>query len=245
MVWSPHFWLSVSNKILSGTHPECTSRVTRRSTPDRLEAPRSADRQSRGRSLDIHALFDSARTLRCPPRQYYTRRQSEMSVREMAAGKGDLFRVPAHISALRELFLSAGECLLCYNQFSCGSGGTGRHTIYPYRFRNSLQTSDYRPSAFRLHHFQQCSSERPVAPGRPQTQAVGAKSGAEKPISNTHALKGSSTQLQTTTCTSSLLHARLNEINEMPTGHRSGCRRVPEIRPLKQHHFGLLNRCTG
>src|SRR5208282_6183120 len=39
----------------------------------------------------------------------------------------------------------------------------------------------------------------------------------------THALKGSPTQLQTTTCTSSLLHARHNKINEMPTRHRSGC----------------------
>ncbi len=39
----------------------------------------------------------------------------------------------------------------------------------------------------------------------------------------THALKGSSTQLQTITCTSSLLHARRNKINEMPTRHRSGC----------------------
>src|SRR5260370_10553126 len=39
----------------------------------------------------------------------------------------------------------------------------------------------------------------------------------------THALKGSPTQLQTTTCTSSLLHARHNKIHEMPTRHRSGC----------------------
>jgi len=39
----------------------------------------------------------------------------------------------------------------------------------------------------------------------------------------THALKGSPTQLQTITCTSSLLHARPNKINEMPTRHRSGC----------------------
>ena len=39
----------------------------------------------------------------------------------------------------------------------------------------------------------------------------------------THALKGSPIQLQTTTCTSSLLHARHNKINDMPTRHRSGC----------------------
>src|SRR5207249_3997683 len=39
----------------------------------------------------------------------------------------------------------------------------------------------------------------------------------------THALKGSPTQSQTTTCTSSLLHARHNKVNEMPTRHRSGC----------------------
>jgi len=39
----------------------------------------------------------------------------------------------------------------------------------------------------------------------------------------THALKGSPTQFQTTTCTSSLFHARPNKINEMPTRHRSGC----------------------
>ena len=39
----------------------------------------------------------------------------------------------------------------------------------------------------------------------------------------THALKGSPTQLQTTTCTSSFLHARHNKINEMPTRHRSRC----------------------
>lgn len=37
-----------------------------------------------------------------------------------------------------------------------------------------------------------------------------------------HALKGSPNQLQTITCTSSLLHARRNKINEMPTMHRSG-----------------------
>src|SRR5271156_1565155 len=40
---------------------------------------------------------------------------------------------------------------------------------------------------------------------------------------STHALNGSPTQLQTTTCTSNLLHARHNKINEMPIRHRSGC----------------------
>ena len=40
---------------------------------------------------------------------------------------------------------------------------------------------------------------------------------------STHALKGSSTQLQTRTCTSSLLHARHNKIKEIQTRHRSGC----------------------
>ena len=39
----------------------------------------------------------------------------------------------------------------------------------------------------------------------------------------THALKGSPNLISTTTCTSSLLHARHNKINEMPTRHRSGC----------------------
>jgi len=39
----------------------------------------------------------------------------------------------------------------------------------------------------------------------------------------THALKGSPTQLQTRTCTSSLLHARHNKIKEIQTRHRSGC----------------------
>jgi len=39
----------------------------------------------------------------------------------------------------------------------------------------------------------------------------------------THALKGSPNQLQTITCTSSLLHARLNKIKEIQTRHRSGC----------------------
>ncbi len=47
----------------------------------------------------------------------------------------------------------------------------------------------------------------------------------------THALKGSPTQLQTTTCTSSLLHARHNKINEMPTRHRSGCPEGVRNRP--------------
>ena len=58
----------------------------------------------------------------------------------------------------------------------CGSGGTGRHTIYPYRFSNSLQTYDNKPSIFRLNHFRQRPSERPVAASKPQMQAVGAKS---------------------------------------------------------------------
>jgi len=52
----------------------------------------------------------------------------------------------------------------------------------------------------------------------------------------THALKGSPTQSQTTTCTSSLLHARHNKINEMRTRHRSGCpegARNPASRTLR------------
>src|SRR5271170_1750052 len=40
---------------------------------------------------------------------------------------------------------------------------------------------------------------------------------------STHALKGSPTQLQTTTCTSSLLHARHNKIKQIRTRHPSGC----------------------
>src|SRR6266699_5170751 len=39
----------------------------------------------------------------------------------------------------------------------------------------------------------------------------------------THALKGSPNQLQTTTCTSSLLHARRKKIKEIQRRHRSGC----------------------
>ena len=39
----------------------------------------------------------------------------------------------------------------------------------------------------------------------------------------THALKGSPNLIQTTTCTSSLLHTRQRKINEMQTRHRSGC----------------------
>jgi len=39
----------------------------------------------------------------------------------------------------------------------------------------------------------------------------------------THALKASLNHSQKTTCTSSLLHARNNKINEMQTRHRSGC----------------------
>jgi hypothetical protein len=60
----------------------------------------------------------------------------------------------------------------------CGSGGTGRHTIYPYRFSNSLQAADNKPSTFRLNHFRQCPSERPVDASKRRMQAVGAKSGA-------------------------------------------------------------------
>jgi hypothetical protein len=39
----------------------------------------------------------------------------------------------------------------------------------------------------------------------------------------THALKGAPTQLQTTTCTSSLLHTRRNKISEIRIRHRPGC----------------------
>ena len=56
----------------------------------------------------------------------------------------------------------------------------------------------------------------------------------------THALKGSPTELQTTTCTSSLLHARHNRINEIPRRHRSGCPEGARNPPLEQSHFGLL-----
>src|SRR5437879_12509061 len=54
----------------------------------------------------------------------------------------------------------------------------------------------------------------------------------------THALKGSPTQSQPTTCTSSLLHARHNKINEMPTRHRSGC-------PEGARNPGLPNNVTS
>jgi hypothetical protein len=60
----------------------------------------------------------------------------------------------------------------------CGSGGTGRHTICAYHFRNSIQTYDNEPIIFRLDHFQQRPSERPVDASKPRMQAVGAKSGA-------------------------------------------------------------------
>ncbi len=46
---------------------------------------------------------------------------------------------------------------------------------------------------------------------------------APKTNLKTHALKGSPTQLQTTSCTSNLLHSRHNKINEMRTRHWSGC----------------------
>jgi len=39
----------------------------------------------------------------------------------------------------------------------------------------------------------------------------------------THALEGSPTQLQTTTCTSSLLHARHDKIKQIRTRHPSEC----------------------
>ena len=59
----------------------------------------------------------------------------------------------------------------------------------------------------------------------------------------THLLKGSPNQTATTTCTSSLLHARRNKINEMPTGHRSGCREGARNPPLNSNecHFDLLD----
>jgi hypothetical protein len=60
----------------------------------------------------------------------------------------------------------------------CGSGGTGRHTIYPYCFSNSLQTSDNKPSTFGLNHFRGTPSDRPVTHRKRRMQAVGAKSGA-------------------------------------------------------------------
>src|SRR5664279_4712137 len=59
----------------------------------------------------------------------------------------------------------------------------------------------------------------------------------------THALKESPTQLQTTTCTSSLLHARHNKINEIPTRHRSGCpegARTPASRTMSLRFAGSL-----
>jgi len=61
----------------------------------------------------------------------------------------------------------------------------------------------------------------------------------------THALKGSPTQLQTTTCTSSLLHARHNKINKTPTRHRSGCPEGARNPVLEQCHFGLRMKCTS
>src|SRR5271166_7008460 len=57
----------------------------------------------------------------------------------------------------------------------------------------------------------------------------------------THALKGSPTQLQTTTCTSSLLHARHKKIKQIRTRHPSGCpegARRPTSRTM-QHRFAV------
>jgi len=59
----------------------------------------------------------------------------------------------------------------------------------------------------------------------------------------THALKGPPIQLQTTTCTSSLLHARHNKINEMPTRHRSECPEGAQtVRTLNATAAGFIGR---
>jgi hypothetical protein len=50
----------------------------------------------------------------------------------------------------------------------CGSGGTGRHTIYTYRFKDYLQTYDNKSSIFLLNHFQERPWERPVGPVSPR-----------------------------------------------------------------------------
>jgi|SRR5580700_6627593 hypothetical protein len=60
-----------------------------------------------------------------------------------------------------------------------------------------------------------------------EIEAVCGAEGCVRGGSNTNlktlALKGSPTQLQTTACTSSLLHARHSKINGIPTRRRSGC----------------------
>jgi hypothetical protein len=67
---------------------------------------------------------------------------------------------PAAIWMFSLATLRIGAKVLWYNEalpgsdfYPCGSGGTGRHTICPYRFSNSLQASDNKPSTFRLNHF--------------------------------------------------------------------------------------------
>ena len=55
----------------------------------------------------------------------------------------------------------------------------------------------------------------------------------------THALKGSPTQLQTTTCTSSLLHSGHCRINEMQIRHGSGCPEGAQSPPLEYLHFSV------
>ena len=54
-------------------------------------------------------------------------------------------------------------------------------------------------------------------------RAEGCVAKSSKTNLETRALKGSPTQLQITTCTSSLLHARHNKIKQIRTRHSSGC----------------------
>jgi len=51
----------------------------------------------------------------------------------------------------------------------------------------------------------------------------GCVAGTSKTNVKTRTLKGSPTQIQTTTCTSSLLDARCNKIKQIQTRNRSGC----------------------
>ena len=59
-------------------------------------------------------------------------------------------------------------------------------------------------------------------------RAEGCVAKSSKTNLETRALKGSPTQLQITTCTSSLLHARHNKIKQIRTRHSSGCPAVWE-----------------
>jgi hypothetical protein len=66
----------------------------------------------------------------------------------------------------------------------------------------------------------------------------------------THALKGSPNLVQTTTCTSSLLHTRHNKISEMQIRHRSGCplgaqNQATRTIEVVEAEWPLFERCLG